>query len=222
MILRRGCDIDAGNIPETFSSTSIKQTPHDGSSGKVQYLKEKTTSRSCEQTDNGCIDLKQAAIASEVTDNNLQNGENDNNSYSEDSSSSGPTHVLSSLSSSFQPRPTKEPMRNCTALNRSLKEFIVDTVARNLLGFPLKSDKVCDPESVSGDTCPYPVDSSRIHQNQWRRGGIKTANLVSCRIEEVLYTNVVLRLWHCFCKCLGLHFVKFADGGNHAFFCKLA
>ena len=117
MILRRGCDIDAGNIPETFSSTSIKQTPHDGSSGKVQYLKEKTASRSCEQTDNGCIDLQQAAIASEVTDNSLQNGENDNNSYSEDSSSSGVTPVLLS---SFHPRPTKEPMRNCTALNLSL------------------------------------------------------------------------------------------------------
>lgn len=171
MILRRGCDIDAGSIPETLSSTSIKQTPHDGSSRNVQYLKEKTASRNFEQTDNSCIDLQQAA---EVADNNLQNGENDNNCSSESSSSSGPTHVLSS---SFQPRPTKEPMRNCTALNRSLKEFIVNTVARNLLGFPLKSDNVCDTESVSGDACPYPVDSSRTRLHQWRRGGIKQQTL---------------------------------------------
>ena len=187
MTLRRGCDIDAGNIPETFSSTSIKQTPHDGSRGNVQYLKEKTTSRSCEQTDNSCIDLQQVVIASEVTENDLENGENDN-CYSESSSSSGPTHVLSS---SFQPRATKEPMRNCTALNRSLKEFIVNTVARNLLGFPLKSDDVCDTESVSGDACQHPVDSSRTSLNQWRRGGIKTANLVFYRIGEILFTKIL-------------------------------
>lgn len=186
MILRRGCDIDAGNIPETLGSTSIKQTPHDGSRGNVQYLKEKTTSRSCEQTDNSFIDQQQVAIASEVTENNLENGENDN-CYSESSSSSGPMHVLSS---SFQPRPTKEPMRNCTALNRSLKEFIVNTVARNLLGFPLKSDEVCNTESVWRDACPYPVDSSRTLPNQWRRGGIKTAKLVFCGIGEFLFTNL--------------------------------
>ncbi|XP_015753046.1 PREDICTED: probable tRNA (uracil-O(2)-)-methyltransferase, partial [Acropora digitifera] len=193
MILRRGCDIDAGNIPETFSSTSIKQTPHDGSRGNVQYLKEKTTSRSCEKTDNSCIDLQQVAIASEVTENNLENGENDN-CYSESSSRSGPTHVLSS---SFQPRPTKEPMRNCTALNRSLKEFIVNTVARNLLGFPLKSDDVCDTESVSGDACQHPVDNSRTSLNQWRRGG----QMELSEVAELFDKSTLLQLKN---ECGGL------------------
>ena len=170
MILRRGCDIDAGNIPETFSSTSVKQTSHDGSSGNVQYLKERTASKSCEQTDNSCSDLQQAAIASEVTDNNLQNGDNyHNNYYSDGCSSSGPMHASSS---SFQPRPSKEPMRNCTALNRSLKEYIVNTVARSLLGFPLKSDEARGTESVFEDACRQPADISRTSLNQWRRGGI--------------------------------------------------
>ena len=162
MILRRGCDLNAGNIPETLVPVSTKQSLCHGLNG--QFLEEKSPCKSFQQIDD------QIHGTAAISAHGLCNRE----SFS---TQTPMTECYSNVCSSqvskstFQPRPSKEPMRNCTTLDRSLKDFIVNTVARNLLGLPLKSDEepVIDP--ASGIAKLQPAFTSGTCTSSWRRGG---------------------------------------------------
>lgn len=191
MISKRGCDIDAGNIPETLIPASGTQTLHDEQGG--QYVKEKTSFKSCEQTEDQILEnghQQHTAITSEVTDSSIYNGDN----ACKDSSNSCSSNVAVPT---FQPRPTKEPMRNCTTLNRSLKEFIVNTVARNLLSLPLNSDKGHLADSASGVTDSQATVSRGIDSVQWRMGG----KMKLSEVAELFDKSTLLQLKN---ECGGL------------------
>ena len=162
MIQRRGCDLNAGNIPETLVTVSTKLTSYHGLNG--QFLEETFSCKSFQQIDD------QIHGTSTIADNGLCNREG----FSTQTPITGCYSNVCSTQvskSTFQPRPSKEPMRNCTTLDRSLKEFIVNTVARNLLGLPLKSDEEPMIDPATGIAKLQPAVRSETCVSSWRGGG---------------------------------------------------
>lgn len=157
MILQRGCDVDACVIPRTSTGEKDLIEPPRKSSRRI------TGPLSHENPeDMNCLEIagreqKQSVSTCAVSCNNNRQSE----SFGHQSNSP----VVSS--STFQPRPAKEPMRNCTSLDQSLKDFIVNTVARKLLGIPLKTDEL-SPDTTSAVDTSQPSCSS---STSWRRGG---------------------------------------------------
>ena len=156
MILQRGCDVDACVIPDTLAprtSTEEKdmiEPPHKSSRRTTGPLSHENPE------DTNCLEIagreqKQSVLSCAVSCNICQSESLDHQSNST---------VVSS--STFQPRPAKEPMRNCTSLDQSLKDFIVNTVARKLLGVSLKTDT-----TSAVDTSQPSCSSS----TSWTRGG---------------------------------------------------
>ena len=162
MILRRGCDIDGGNVPETKERDNPKfqmpcnrigkQSVEDSGLLKQPHL------TSGDHKERNSIDIHEDELQQRISIN-----DDKFRCYSH----TCPSQVSSST---FQPRPSKESMRNCTALDRSLKDLIVNTVARKLLDLPLKSDKSASISSTSSEvdkgTPSFPVCASK-----WRKGG---------------------------------------------------
>lgn len=157
MILQRGCDVDACVIPDTLAprtSTGEKdliEPPHKSSRRTTGPLSHENPE------DMNCLEIagreqKQSVLTCAVSCNNIRQSE----SFGHQSNSP----IVSS--STFQPRPAKEPMRNCTSLDQSLKDFIVNTVARKLLGVSLKTDT-----TSAVDTSQPSCSSS----TSWTRGG---------------------------------------------------
>lgn len=162
MILQRGCDVDACVIPDTLAprtSTGEKdliEPPRKSSRRTTGPLSHENPE------DMNCLEIagreqKQSVSTCAVSCNNIRQSE----SFGHQSNSP----IVSS--STFQPRPAKEPMRNCTSLDQSLKDFIVNTVARELLGVPLKTDEL-SPDTTSAVDTSQPSCSS---STSWRRGG---------------------------------------------------
>ena len=158
MILQRGCDVDAGVIPETIApgaSTGEKdliEPPHKSSRRTTGSLSHENPE------DMNCLGIagreqKQSVLSCAVF--------RQSESFDHQSTST----IVSS--STFQPRPAKEPMRNCTSLDQSLKDFIVNTVARKLLGVSLKTDELSPDTTSAVDTS----QASRSSSTSWRRGG---------------------------------------------------
>ena len=168
MILRRGCDTDAGNVPETLVPSSIRQMSCHGIS--KQCVEEEDSieprpSKSFKQIYNHIHgnEHPQHSLTSAIADSCLCNGETFDTQTPVTGCNSNVCPGPQVSASTFQPRPSKEPMRNCTALDRSLKDLIVNTVARQLLGVPLKTDEVASTNSASG------ADSSGTCS--WKSGG---------------------------------------------------
>ena len=162
MILQRGCDVDACVIPDTLAprtSTEEKdliEPPRKSSRRTTGPLSHENPE------DMNCLEIagreqKQSVLSCAVSCNNIGQSE----SVDHQSNST----MVSSFT--FQPRPAKEPMRNCTSLDQSLKDFIVNTVARKLLGIPLKTDEP-SPDTTSAVDMSQPSCSS---SPSWRRGG---------------------------------------------------
>ena len=157
MILQRGCDVDACVIPDTLAPRTpteekdMIEPPHKSSRRTTGPLSHENPE------DMNCLEIdgreqKQSVLSCAVSCNNIRQSE----SFDHQSNST----IVSS--STFQPRPAKEPMRNCTSLDQSLKDFIVNTVARKLLGVSLKTDT-----TSAVDTSQPSCSSS----TSWRRGG---------------------------------------------------
>ena len=156
MILQRGCDVDACVIPDTLAPRT--------STGEKDLIE--PPHKSCRRTtgplshenpeDMNCLEIagceEKRVLSCAVSCNNIRQSE----SFDHQSNST----IVSS--STFQPRPAKEPMRNCTSLDQSLKDFIVNTVARKLLGVSLKTDT-----TSAVDTSQPSCSSS----TSWTRGG---------------------------------------------------
>ena len=161
MILQRGCDVDACVIPETIAprtSTEEKdliEPPRKSSRRTTRPLSHENPE------DMNCLEIagceEKRVLSCAVSCNNIRQSE----SFDHQSNST----IVSS--STFQPRPAKEPMRNCTSLDQSLKDFIVNTVARELLGVSLKTDEL-SPDTTSAVNTSQP---SRSSSTTWRRGG---------------------------------------------------
>ena len=175
MILRRGCDIDAGNIPDTLSPTSMKQPSHHGISRPFVQDKDlvEYPCKHWKQLDDRIHgdDNQHHSLTSAIADNGLCN-KDDLSTFSLVSGCNSNACTPQVSPATFQPRPSKEPMRNCTSLDRSLKDLIVNTVARKLLGLPLKSDAVASIDTASGVDKLQPTLSSGECTYSWRRGGI--------------------------------------------------
>lgn len=158
MILQRGCDVDACVIPDTLAprtSTEEKdliEPPRKSSRRTTGPLSHENPE------DMNCLEIagRERVLSCGASCNNIRQSE----SFDYQSNST----IVSS--STFQPRPAKEPMRNCTSLDQSLKDFIVNTVARKLLGLSLKTDEL-SPDTTSAVDTSQPRSSS----TSWRRGG---------------------------------------------------
>lgn len=157
MILQRGCDVDARVIPETSTEEKDLIEP-------LRKSSRRTTGPLSHENpeDMNCLEIagreqKQSVLSCAVSCNSFRQNE----SFDRQSNS-----TIVSLST-FQPRPAKESMRNCTSLDQSLKDFIVNTVARKLLGIPLKTDELSPDTTAAVDTSQPPCSSS----TSWRRGG---------------------------------------------------
>lgn len=170
MILRRGCDLNAGKIPETLVPTSIKQTSYNGFS--APHVQEKSLWERTSQTD---IQLQGKGFQQHsgtlvITDNSKSETFSTQTPVSGCNSNASSSQVSAS---SFQPRPSQEPMRNCTTLDQSLKDCIVNTVARRLLGLPLNGDKVISAGIGVEVITSSPASSSVTCTSSWRKGGNK-------------------------------------------------
>lgn len=170
MILRRGCDLNAGKIPETLVPTSIKQTSYNGFS--APHVEEKSLWERTPQTD---IQLQGKGFQQHsgtlvITDNSKSETFSTQTPVSGCNSNASSSQVSAS---SFQPRPSQEPMRNCTTLDQSLKDCIVNTVARRLLGLPLNGDKVISAGIGVEVITSSPASSSVTCTSSWRKGGNK-------------------------------------------------
>ncbi|XP_020602632.1 uncharacterized protein LOC110041666 isoform X2 [Orbicella faveolata] len=168
MILRRGCDIAGGNVPETLIKERDNpnlQTPFNRigkQSVEESGLLEQHHLTSSDHKERNSIDIHEDELQQHrsVNDDNLSCK---TGCYS----NTCPSQVSSST---FQPRPSKESMRNCTALDRSLKDLIVNTVARKLLDLPLKSDKSANISHTTLEVDKW-TPSSAACASKWRKGG---------------------------------------------------
>ena len=165
MILRRGCDIDGGNVPETLmkdrdNPTCNLQMPASNRIGK-QSVEE---SGLLEQHHH-----KDHKESSSIDELQLHRSAN-HNKFSFRTRCYSNTCPTQESSSTFQPRASKELMRNCTALDRSLKDLIVNTVARKLLDLPLKSDKSASISHTTSQVYKW-SPSSAACSSKWRKGG---------------------------------------------------
>ena len=212
MILRRGCDIDAGNVPETLMKgrdiPSNLHTPcvvigqqsaeeRESPCGNVQQQCYVTTGDHHEDDSIGVHEeeLQQHGCITTVANNVLLSEDNFNNGTmcnSFDMCNSSKTSPSQVSSSTFQPRPSKELMRNCTALDSSLKEFIINTVARNLLDLPLKSDKLVNTSHIASEVDKQ-IASPAICAPKWRKGGKKNSNSKKCK-KKLKARRLILRL----------------------------
>lgn len=173
MILRRGCDIDAGNLPETLlkgiGKQSVEEREH-----PCKHLQEQSHVTSDGHQDRNSIDVHEEELQQHnrsittVANNVLLN---EDNFSTQDTCNSNTCPSSQVLSFTFQPRSSKEVMRNCTTLDRSLKDFIINTVARNLLDLPLTSDKLASSSHTASETVDKQVASSAAHASKWRKGG---------------------------------------------------
>lgn len=154
MILRRGCDIDGGNVPETLMKE--RDNP------KFQMPCNRFSKQSVEES--RLLERHHITSGDHEERNSIDIHEDDDKFgyYS--------NTCLSQVSSTFQPRPSKESVRNCTALDRSLKDLIVNTVARKLLDLPLKSDKSASISLTSSEVDKW-TPSSTASASKWRKGG---------------------------------------------------
>lgn len=183
MILRRGCDIDAGKVPKTLlkgrdmpfnlqtpcnvigkQSVEVRESP-------CKNLQQPSHVTSGRDQGGNIIDIHEEELQQHrsimtAASNDLRI-ENNFNTQTMSSSNTCPSQVLSST---FQPRSSKEIMRNCTTLDKSLKYFIINTVARNLLDLPLASDKLAST-SHTASKVDKQVASSAASASKWRKGG---------------------------------------------------
>lgn len=183
MILKRGCNVDVGNLPETLimkrgglqTSCNDKQSVEErvlvGSHCK--HLQHQHNGICGEHQDRNSVDIheqefQQHGIITTVANNVLCNKDNFNTQTSSPGCNSDTCQVLSFT---FQPRPSKESTRNCTTLDRSLKDHIVNTVARKLLGLPLASDKLASTSHTASEMDKQAATSA-AGASKWQKGGI--------------------------------------------------
>ena len=160
MILRRGCEIDGGNVPKTLKKERDNNLQMPCNRIGKQSVEEIVL---LEQHHLTSGDHKEGNSIDELQ----QHRSIKDDKFSSKTLNTSPSQVSSST---FQPRPSKELMRNCTALDRSLKDLIVNTVARKLLDLPLKSDKsaiISHTASGIHKWTPTPVADAC----KWRKGG---------------------------------------------------
>lgn len=111
-----------------------------------------------------------------------------------------------------QPRAPMESVRNCTTLERSLKENIVSVVARYLLGLPLSSDNFSSPLS-SISKADKDGKRAGAFASKWRKGG----TMQICEVAKLFDKDTLVQLKH---ECGGLqtllrnhyHIFKVAGG----------
>ena len=182
MILRRGCDIDGGNVPETLMKK--RDSPN------LQTPCNRTGKQSVEES--GLLEsvrrrVQQHHITSgdhkernsiDVDEDQHQQHRGVTNKFSFKTRCNSNTCPSQVLSSAFQPRPSKELMRNCTTLDSSLKDLIVNTVARKLLDMPLKSDKLATTSHTASEVDKW-TPSSAACASKWRKGG------KDCHVSEL-------------------------------------
>lgn len=143
MIQERGCNLDDEQPPETLRNIPSQNhiTPN-------------------QHEDRGAVDIQRQHHEHHATDALLCRGRG-NTSIQTFATKSYSTFSKQEPSS-FQPRAQKEAIRNCTTLDRSLKEHFVNGVARYLLGLPLSSDDFLSPSSSISE-----VEKG----GKWRKGG---------------------------------------------------
>ena len=168
MILRRGCDIDGRNVPETLMKERDNPNLHmpynriGKQSVEESGLLEDHHLTSGDHKERSSIDIHEDELQQ-------QRSVNDDN-FSCNTRCYSNTFPSQVSSSTFQPRPSKESMRNCTALDRSLKDLIVHTVARKLLDLPLKSDTSATISHTTSEVDKW-TPSSGARTSKWRKGG---------------------------------------------------
>ncbi|KAJ7381973.1 tRNA methyltransferase 44 [Desmophyllum pertusum] len=208
MILKRGCNVDAGNLPETLimkrgglqTSCNDKQSVEErvlvGSHCK--HLQHQHNGICGEHQDRNSVDIheqefQQHGIITTVANNVLCNKDNFNTQTSSPGCNSDTCQVLSFT---FQPRPSKESTRNCTTLDRSLKDHIVNTVARKLLGLPLASDKLASTSHTASEMDKQAATSA-AGASKWQKGG----ELELSEVAELFEKSILLQLKN---ECGGL------------------
>ena len=165
MMLRRGCDIDGGNEPhrdnanlQTPCNRIGKQSAEE--SGLLTQHHHTCTSSDHKEGNN-----------TDIHEDELQQHRSvSNDKFSGNTRCYSNTCPSQVTSSAFQPRPSKESMRNCTALDKSLKDLIVNTVARKLLDLPLKSDRLASVSHITSEVNKW-TPSSGACASKWRKGG---------------------------------------------------
>lgn len=182
MILRRGCNIDGGNVPETLMKKRDSpnlQTPCNRIS--KQSVEEsglhESVGRRVQQHHITSGDNKESNSI-DIDEDELQQHRGVTNNFSSKTRCNSNTCPSQVLSSTFQPRPSNESMRNCTTLDRSLKDLIVNTVARKLLDLPLKSDKLASTSHTASEVDKW-TPSSAACASKWRKGG------KDCHVSEL-------------------------------------
>ena len=178
MIQKRGCDIGNGRIPQTLIPVTVKETGEDTSGivrtgtalQPVQEFKASDDQKRSTSQDFPGKNQEKSKLGEGVL---RQGTQFDNDVVTEVSGkvSNCAIHIgdiSNNTWSRFQPRPSKEPVRNCASLEKSLKEFIVNTVARKLLGSPLVGDSDANVTAVSRTDSQV---TSGVCTSNWRTGG---------------------------------------------------
>ena len=177
MILKSGCNVDDGNLPETLK---MKKETHCKEPIKERVLLQFISTNHI--TPNEHKDISSVGIHGQ----DLQQHANDVMTYggrlsTQTCATKCDSDTSQQSPSSFQPRSPKEPIRNCTTLERSLKEHIVNTVARHLLCLPLTSDNLSSP-SRSVSEVDKQGNCAGASASKWRKGGKKYSLFRSCSV----------------------------------------
>lgn len=168
MIQRRGCDVDGGNVPDML----MKERDNPNSQMPCNRIGKQSVEES------GLLKLHHHTSSDHKEGNSIDIHEDElqqhrsvnDEKFSHKTRCYSNTYCSQVTSSSFQPRPSKESMRNCTALDKSLKDLIVKTVARTLLDLPLKSDKSASISHTTSEVDKW-TPSSGARASKWRKGG---------------------------------------------------
>lgn len=204
MMLRRGCDIDGGNVPERDNANLHTLCNRIGKqSVEESGLLTQHHHTASDQKEGNSIDIHEDELQQprSVNDNKFSG---QTRCYS----NTCPSQVTSST---FRPRPSKESMRNCTALDKSLKDLIVNTVARKLLDLPLKSDRSASISHITSEVDKRSPSSGAL-ASKWRRGGeLQLSEVAMLFGESTLFQlknecgglQTLLRNHHCIFKVAG-------------------
>lgn len=204
MIQERGCNLDDEKPPETLRNI----TSH-------EFMKDSVFLQSCatnhvtpHEQSTGAVDIQRQDLQHHATEGLLYGW----NASIPTSATKSYSTISKQSPSGFQPRAPKESVRNCTTLARSLKENLVNAVARYLLGLPLSSDNFSSP-SRSVSKADKDGKGGGAFASKWRKGGA----MQICEVAKLFDKDTLIQLKH---ECGGLqtllrnhhHIFKVAGG----------
>lgn len=204
MIQERGCNLDDEKPPETLRNITSQK-----------FMKDSVLFQSCatnhvapHEQSTGAVDIQRQDLQPHATEGLLYGG----NASIQTTATKSYSTISKQSPSSFQPRAPMESVRNCTTLERSLKENIVSVVARYLLGLPLSSDNFSSPLS-SISKADKDGKRAGAFASKWRKGG----TMQICEVAKLFDKDTLVQLKH---ECGGLqtllrnhyHIFKVAGG----------